>query len=270
MALDIGSINIIGCGWLGLPLAQMFLDRGVAINGTTTSSEKLDHLSSLGIAASVLNIYELDQASERQYKADITVINIPPSRRMEQVASLYPQGIGRLFDLHPELLNSFIVFISSTGVYANTGKEVREDAELTPTKASGQALVKAEQLIRDRCSRYVILRLAGLAGPNREPGRWFAGKQNLPGGDTPVNMVHQEDCLQAISLLIGQQPSGEVYNLCAPSHPAKKEFYAHQALKLKLESPTFLDGALPHKVVDGSKIERDLDFTYKWSSPTIF
>ena len=37
-------ISILGCGWLGLPLAKELLDRSFEVKGSTTSSNKLDQL----------------------------------------------------------------------------------------------------------------------------------------------------------------------------------------------------------------------------------
>ena len=31
------QISILGCGWLGLPLAEQFLERGYIVKGSTTS-----------------------------------------------------------------------------------------------------------------------------------------------------------------------------------------------------------------------------------------
>ena len=51
-----------------------------------------------------------------------------------------------------------------------------------------------------------ILRLAGLVGPGRHPGRFFAGK-SAPDGQHGVNLVHLEDVIGAIELLL-QAPKG--------------------------------------------------------------
>gem|GEM_PF-4555050 len=43
------TISIIGCGWLGLPLAEFLVQKGYLIKGSTTREEKLDQLKSKGI-----------------------------------------------------------------------------------------------------------------------------------------------------------------------------------------------------------------------------
>ena len=43
------NIGILGCGWLGLPLAKKLIEKGYSVNGTTTSSNKLKVLQNAGI-----------------------------------------------------------------------------------------------------------------------------------------------------------------------------------------------------------------------------
>ena len=43
------KISILGCGWLGLPLAKALLVKGFSVNGSTTSQEKLSILQNAGI-----------------------------------------------------------------------------------------------------------------------------------------------------------------------------------------------------------------------------
>ena len=43
------QISILGCGWLGLPLAKALLENGFLVKGSTTSVEKLSVLENSGI-----------------------------------------------------------------------------------------------------------------------------------------------------------------------------------------------------------------------------
>ena len=40
------KIGIIGCGWLGLPLAKEFISNNYKVKGSTTTKEKLETLLS--------------------------------------------------------------------------------------------------------------------------------------------------------------------------------------------------------------------------------
>jgi nucleoside-diphosphate-sugar epimerase len=60
-------------------------------------------------------------------------------------------------------------------------------------------------------------------GPGRHPGRFFAGK-TAPDGQHGVNLVHLEDVIGAIELLLQAPKGGHIYNICAPTHPARSTF----------------------------------------------
>lgn len=83
-----------------------------------------------------------------------------------------------------------------------------------------------------------ILRLAGLVGTDRHPGRFLAGKTGVKGA-RKVNLVHQEDVIAAIELLLNRPKGGHLYNLCAPIHPRKRDFYPACARALQLTPPEF-------------------------------
>ena len=43
------TITILGCGWLGLSLAQALVKEGYAVKGSTTTEEKLEQLQYAGV-----------------------------------------------------------------------------------------------------------------------------------------------------------------------------------------------------------------------------
>jgi len=159
-----------------------------------------------------------------------------------------------------------VVFVSSTGVYGNSYNLVDETAPVGSDRASSQALVSAEEVVEKSCPNHVILRMSGLVGPSREPGRWFAGKYDIPGGDTPVNMVHLTDCLSIIQLILKRQPSQKVYNVTAPMHPN----YNAQSKKIGVTPPRFLEGVLPHKIINHEKLVKDHGYQYEYPDPLFF
>ena len=44
------KISILGCGWLGLPLAKKLIENGYEVKGSTTSESKLELLKNAGIS----------------------------------------------------------------------------------------------------------------------------------------------------------------------------------------------------------------------------
>jgi UDP-N-acetyl-D-mannosaminuronate dehydrogenase len=45
------TISILGCGWLGKPLAVAFLAKNMKVKGSTTTQEKIQTLENSGIKA---------------------------------------------------------------------------------------------------------------------------------------------------------------------------------------------------------------------------
>ena len=58
------------------------------------------------------------------------------------------------------------------------------------------------------------------------------------------------------------------YNLAAPIHPLKQDFYTKMAEKLSLSAPHFLpDEEKMERIILADKICRDLDFVYQYPDP---
>lgn len=88
------QISILGCGWLGLPLAKSLLQNGFLIKGSTTSLEKISLLESEGITPFLVRLEEQQiSASVVDFLADskILIINIPPKLRGVLPKILWPK-----------------------------------------------------------------------------------------------------------------------------------------------------------------------------------
>lgn len=272
MAVTRLRISVIGCGWLGLPLAVELVKRNYKVKGSTTQIEKLDLLQKASIEAYHLKLSDklyIDDPS--LFDSDLIIINIPPGRGDESIISTYRQKVRLLIDEFKTKEIVRIIFISSTGVYQNTLSTVDETLSCQPDKPSGKAVLAGEQVIQDSGLHHTILRMSGLVGGSRQPGNWFKGKHDLPGGDTPVNMVHQKDCIRSIIQVIeSSKHEDNIYNICADNHPVKKDFYHQQSVNIEVDPPSFLRGVLPHKIVSNQKFKTNYDFSYRYPDPILF
>lgn len=154
---------------------------------------------------------------------DALVITLP-ARRTGAGEGFYLQAVQEIVDTALAYHIPRIVFTSSTSVYGNVNGTVKENSPRLPQTASGQVLKELEDWLHNLPGTSVdILRLAGLVGPSRHPGRFFAGK-SAPDGQHVVNLVHLQDVVAAIELLLQAPKGGHIYNLCAPRHPARGLF----------------------------------------------
>lgn len=265
------KISIIGLGWLGLPLANALVSDGLQVVGSKITPDGIDAARNSGIECYYLNLTPAvecasDDLAQLMQDTDILLIMLPPSKIG---ASNYIEAIQQLVDSALSYHVPRIMFISSTSVYGSINGLINEDAPLSPETESARALVEVERWLHQLPNVSIdILRLAGLVGNKRHAGRFLAGKKALTGGAQPINLVHQDDVIDAIRLLIKRPNGGHIYNLCAPEHPDKATFYQQAARNLQLVPPEFIATDNSHgKVIDGSRICKQLGFEYQYPDP---
>ncbi len=263
------TISILGCGWLGLPLAEFLISKGFYVKGSTTSSDKLSRLSSKNIDPFLLELNpELTGEGRKDFfDAEILIIDIPPGGGDDKV-SFHPKQIESVLSEVKESSISKVIFISSTSVYGNVNQVVTEDNELSPDKESGKALQIVEEMIfAENSIKKMIIRFAGLIDNDRNPVKFFAGRENIPGGKVPVNLIHRKDCINILYQVIMQNTWNEIFNACSDLHPSKKEFYTAAAEKLNLPAPIFIDTNDSFKIVNSEKLKRYLGYEFIYPDP---
>ena len=266
-------IGIIGCGWLGRPLAKRLLERGHEVVGTTTRTEKVNALREDGIMAHVLDLNRDVSEDCARALGDCRrlFVNVPPGRGHADVETRYPAWMRRLLAVDSPAVERW-VFASTTGVYGAARGPVLETTPPLPERATGRAVLAAERLLQaelgERCR---VARLAGLAGGAREPGRWLAGKIGLPKGDAPVNLIHRVDAVaRVVRLVEADDLAHSHYQLCAAVHPRKRDFYPERAERLGLVPPTFLPGGGLDKRIDATRIQHEFDYQWRYPDPRSF
>jgi len=263
------SVSILGCGWLGLPLAKVFINSGYEVNGSTTSHQKLSILKSEKIIPFQITLNPDIKGDDLNsfFECDYLIINIPPPRNTNPEEFHLKQIQSVINELKKARCRK-VVFISSTSVYGNTNSEVNEEDPAHPETGSGKALVKVEEYLKaDKDFKVTIIRFGGLIGEGRNPAYFFAGRKNIPGGNTPVNLIHQTDCIGIIKTIIENEIWNETVNGVSPIHPTKKEFYTKAAANLNLELPEFDDDIVPYKIVSSTKVKTLLKYEFIYPDP---
>lgn len=253
----------MGCGWLGKPFAATLVKEGYIVSGSTTQEAKLPELAALGIKPFLITFHPQAAGNDMNtfFEADILVISIPPRTRSAQ-PEIYLTQLEHVLQKAKEGSIQHILYISSTAVYPDLNRIVTEE-----DVDNESYLAKAEAIIRSFASTTVI-RFGGLVGPSRHPGRFLAGKKDLSGKNTPVNIIHQRDCIGIMKSIIGKQVWGEVFNACADEHPTREVFYTQASAALNLEPPQFVDGdSSPYKIVSSEKVKQRLAYTFVYANP---
>lgn len=266
------NISVLGCGWLGFPLAQRFLSAGHHVKGSTTTKSKMRLLDQNGIKSYLLNFPDSFQEKKLDefLNCDLLFLNIPPGGITGESAWNYRDLILSLVNKAGEQSVSWIIFVSSTSVYNENGGFVTEEDAIseTATKSNGKLLLDSEKIIQLSKSDYTILRPGGLYGYGRHPVHYLSGKKNLEGASKPVNLIHQVDCLNIITEVITQKKRNKIYNLVSDGHPPRKEFYISAAKYYKIDPPEFkTDSGSNYKVVSNEKVKYDLNYTFSYPNP---
>lgn len=260
------QISILGCGWLGLPLAKSLLQNGFSIKGSTTSLEKISLLESEGITPFLVRLEEQQiSASVIDFLADsqILIINIPPKLRGGSTENF----VAKITTLLPFIENSTVekvLFVSSTSVYGEDNEFVTEATVLNPDSEGGRQLAIVENVLqKNNRFQTTILRFGGLISDERNPVRFLSGRENIENPDATINLIHQDDCIGIIEKIIGLNSWDETYNAVAPFHPTRQEYYTQKATELNLALPKFAAlNTIVGKTILNNKLIEVLDYSF--------
>ena len=260
------QISILGCGWLGFPLAKRLLQEGFAVKGSTTSAEKLAELENAGIQPFLLALKAegtLGDLSGFLENTSALVIDIPPKLRGVEKESFVAK-IENLIPFIEEAAVEKVLFVSSTSVYNDEESHVTEATTPNPDTESGLQLLASEKILQSNSSfQTTILRFGGLIGEDRHPIRSLAGRKDVENPEAPINMIHQDDCIGIILKIISTDSWGETFNAVAPFHPTREDYYIDKAIDWALAPPTFNhEKPSVGKVVDAAKIVEHLGYSF--------
>ena len=234
------TVAVLGCGWLGLPVAERLVASGYAVRGSTTTPGTLPALASIGVEPVQVDLDTVEPDALASWcRVGALVVTVPPGG-----VSDYPASMERVGAAARAAGTGRVVFTSSTSVYPDRDGLVTEaDAGPSPEAGLGgraRAVWGAEEALREAVGdRLVVLRLAGLVGGGREPGRFLAGRTGAARPEAPVNLVHQRDAVEAVVRALDAAPGA--YSVAASGHPTRRAFYTAEAQRLGLDPPAFAD-----------------------------
>ena len=258
------SVGIIGCGWLGQALAVTLLEQNIPLLATSSQLENIEKLTQQGIPAKqlVLPANATDLTQHDIFSMHTLVIAIPP--QFKQGKADYADKISQLVSGAKERgLVKRIILLSSTAVYTGLSGIVDEEAQLNFTVDKVNKLYQAEQAVLSFSPQGSVLRLSGLVGPNRHPGKFLLAKKVLNNANGKINLIHQKDAVGLIiSLLAESSPQG-IFNGVSDNHASKKSYYQQAAKALALSPPIFSDDTSNEtRIVSGEKAKQLLTHSF--------
>ena len=232
-------MSVLGCGWVGLPLAKKLVLEGYFVKGSTTTSDSVSVLNDAGIHPYLFSIPTLDIALESFFLSDVLVITIPFLRSYED-PWMYVDVIKQCLFVKPEVQ---IIFMSSTSVYHSPNDWVDEACSIVFLNERQKALFDAEQCILAK--QGVVLRLGGLYGFDRR----VTAREPMT---SPVNLVHRDDVVACTLSVIRQGIRNDVFNVVSDEHRTKSELFFGK-------KPVALDS---YKMVSNTKLKQVLGYSF--------
>ncbi|GLB48581.1 NAD-dependent epimerase/dehydratase family protein [Neptunitalea lumnitzerae] len=238
------KIAVLGCGWLGLPLAERLIAEGHTVNGSTTTEAKMEMLQEKQITPFLLSLQEDTIEGDIEgllHDIEVLIVNVPPGLR-KSTATNFVAKIKVLISAIEKSGVQKVVFVSSTSVYGANQGEVTEDTIPEPNTESGRQLLAVENLLNNTTSfKTAIIRFAGLIGPDRHPIKFLSGKRDLKNGKELIHLIQFEDCIKLILKILRTDEFPFLLNAVYPSSLTKQEYYTKIAEVKNVECPYFTD-----------------------------
>ena len=231
---------VIGCGFLGLPLALRWQNQGDSVFATTRNEQRSLEFSDIGLHPLILDTTDpvsLEQLQQQSFDTVVVAVGMDRSR-YDSVHHVYVGGLENVLKNLSEDIGQ-LIYVSSTGVYGDFGGEwVDESSPTDPQRDGGKACLEAEQLLQSSrfSDRATVLRMSGLYGNERVPTKSAVeSKQwNKLSATGYLNLIHVDDAVSAVCIAADQNLVGETF-LVSDSNPTlRREYYQFLADKFEL------------------------------------
>ncbi|TDF34688.1 NAD-dependent epimerase/dehydratase family protein [Alteromonadaceae bacterium M269] len=267
---------IVGAGWLGLELAKTLVKDGKRVIATCRTEEKANQIRDNGFGVLTYHLGQDVEAIELSslFQANTLVLNIAPGKMKEDIELFiqYMTNLVEKFMQTPRQGGNVpnVLFISTTSVYGERVREVKEGDEVEPSTISAKAHVRLEEYLHKHYPKQAtVLRLAGLVGADRHPVRHLVKKSPLSAANKRVNLIDRADVIQAIQAIEDKGLWGEILHLSSQEHPSRKDYYCWAADKLGLNKPVFNDENAEDvgKTINCQQTLAKLGLTLTYASP---
>jgi nucleoside-diphosphate-sugar epimerase len=251
-----GTKLVFGCGYLGLRVARRWRGAGRHVMAVTRSEDCSLELAREGLFTigadvtqpqSLACLSELPELGGRRVDCVLFAVGYDrsPGQCIERV---YAGGVQNVLAALPRSVIRFI-YISTTGVYGSgDGGWVDEHTPPDTQRDGGRASLAAEQLLAAHPigANSVILRLAGLYGPDRVPyiDALRAGQPIAAPTHGYLNLIHVDDAAAAVlaaDRLPGFDDGPRVYCISDGQPVERGEYYREVARQIGAPAPKFIE-----------------------------
>ena len=223
---------IVGCGYVGLTLAEQLAERGHEVYGVRRSDDGLEAVEAVDGVTGAVRADATDPSSLSDLPgADAVVFAASSGGRGAAAArEVYVEGLRNVVEEYGSRPSppDRLVYTSSTGVYGDHGGSwVDEETPIEPTTEKTRVLAAAESVALEETGVAgidgTVARFAGLYGPGR-----YRLERYLDGPVTAgyLNMVHRDDAAGAVRFLLETDVVRNEPVLVVDDEPVEKHAFA--------------------------------------------
>lgn len=238
------DVLIIGCGYLGRRAAARWVAAGRRVAAVTRRNAAA--LAAIGVEPVVGDIFDPD-----------TLLRLPAARTVlyavatdrgsgRSMREVYVDGLGHVLDALPR--PERFIYVSSTSVYGQAdGGWVDETSPTEPVEEAGRIVLDAERLVRAKLPGAVVLRFAGIYGPDRllRKAALLNGEPLVGDADRWLNLIHVDDGAAAILAAEAKATPGATYTVADDEPATRRDFYTRLAELLHAPAARFEHRAEP-------------------------
>jgi nucleoside-diphosphate-sugar epimerase len=260
---------IFGCGYVGLRLAQQARQSGQTVYALTR--RRADLLAQHGITPLIGDVLVPERLPPLPAQASVLYAIGYDRFSGQSLRDVYLRGLAHVLERLPTPKR--FVYISSTSVYGQCdGSWVDEDSPTEPSEEAGRVVREAEQLLRHHLPQAILLRSAGIYGPHRLLRRrdQLLHGEPIPGDPQRwLNLIHVDDLVTAIRLVLTQAPPANLYNVVDDTPVTRYEFYTLLAELYGTPPPRFADMPEPranHRRIRNTRLREHLSWQPRYPS----
>jgi nucleoside-diphosphate-sugar epimerase len=250
---------LIGCGYLGSRVAKYWRAAGDDVIATSRHEHLSPEMIATGVFPARADVTRPDTLKWLQYAPALSgqavkslIYSVGYDHNAgPDIHTVYAEGLQNVLAALPSSAGR-VIYISTTGVYGPaSGEWVDENTPTNPQRDGGRASLAAEQMLAAHPigKRSIILRLAGIYGPNRIPyiDKLLANEPLAVPTEGWLNLIHVDDAaaiVVAIDKWAAENPitNGPAVFCVSDGHPVVRGDYYREVARLSgTAKPRFVE-----------------------------
>ena len=268
------TIGVLGCGFVGEQVLRQFTWSNQNSHSWFThrlgsSAKAIDNYQAIGF-----DIDDNNTWSNLPKHADCLLVTLPPKHKNIQDETQRLAAWCQWMQANRAGITK-LIYISTTGVYAETPGHFDESSPCKPSHLRGELRLVSEQVLAQYFDM-VTVRCGGIYGPKRNIISKIKSGKAIFAGNKKVYRIHVEDLANMVALIATQWPTLDVFHGVDGKSTSQDEVIAWLktqavwevlAASFKLQTKRLDDDLAPRVIAQQNVFN---EFGYRLRYPEIF